>query len=286
VTIRAGGPQAEDAAAALAELLETGMGELQPLVQVPETTPLAEPLEPAKELRGISAVPGMAQGPAWRLNQNEIAVQEHASDPKAEREALAAARTKVQAALAAEAQGDQAAAAIAEAHLAMIDDPELDEAAQKLIDSGKSAAFAWCEAIRRFAAPLRASKDARLAERLDDLVDLERRVLAELTGEGVEAETPPEGAILIADTLYPSQLKTFAELGISGIATAAGGATSHAAIIAASLGLPMIVGLGPRLLDIDEGTPLILRGDNLSVAAVAGQVERARDVVARRAARR
>jgi len=286
VTIRAGGPQAEDAAAALAELLETGMGELQPLIQVPETTPLAEPLEPAKELRGISAVPGMALGPAWRLNQNEIAVQEHASDPKAEREALAAARTKVQAALAAEAQGDQAAAAIAEAHLAMIDDPELDEAAQKLIDSGKSAAFAWCEAIRRFAAPLRASKDARLAERLDDLVDLERRVLAELTGEGVEAETPPEGAILIADTLYPSQLKTFAELGISGIATAAGGATSHAAIIAASLGLPMIVGLGPRLLDIDEGTPLILRGDSLSVAADAGQVERARDEVARRAARR
>jgi len=285
VTIRAGGPQAEDATAALAELLETGMGELQPLPVAAQAAPSTQGA-PLKELRGISAVPGMAIGAAWRLKQQEIAVEEHASDPEAERRALAVARAKVEAALAAEAQGDEPAAAIAEAHLAMIGDPDLDHAARELIDAGKSAPFAWREAIRRFAAPLRASSDPRFAERLDDLVDLERRVLAELTGGGADAQRPPEGAILIADTLYPSQLKTFAELGTSGIATAAGGATSHAAIIAASLGLPMIVGLGPRLLEVRDGTPLILRGDSLSVAADAGQVERARDEVARRAARR
>jgi phosphocarrier protein FPr/phosphocarrier protein len=285
MTVRAGGPQADEAVAALVELLETGMGELQPLPVAAQAAPSTQGA-PLKELRGISAVPGMAIGAAWRLKQQEIAVEEHASDPEAERRALAVARAKVEAALAAEAQGDEPAAAIAEAHLAMIGDPDLDHAARELIDAGKSAPFAWREAIRRFAAPLRASSDPRFAERLDDLVDLERRVLAELTGGGADAQRPPEGAILIADTLYPSQLKTFAELGTSGIATAAGGATSHAAIIAASLGLPMIVGLGPRLLEVRDGTPLILRGDSLSVAADAGQVERARDEVARRAARR
>src|SRR5579884_2764097 len=65
VTIRAGGPQAEQAVAALADLLATGMGELLPIPQGPEAAP-SEALPPPRELRGISAVPGLAIGPAWR----------------------------------------------------------------------------------------------------------------------------------------------------------------------------------------------------------------------------
>jgi phosphocarrier protein FPr/phosphocarrier protein len=275
ITIRAGGPQAEQAVAALADLLDTGMGELLPIPQGPEAAP-SEALQPPRELRGISAVPGLAIGPAWRLREQEIAISEHAGDARAEREALAAARARVEAALAAEAQGGGSNADIAAAHLAMIGDPALEETALRLIASGKSAAFAWREAINELTAPLRASSDPRFAERLDDLIDLERRVLVELAGKPLEGPTPPEGAVVLAETIYPSQLKTVAEAGIVGIATAAGGPTSHAAIIAAGLGIPMLVGLGVRLSVIEDGMPLILRGDTLLVAEDDSMLDRAR----------
>jgi phosphocarrier protein FPr/phosphocarrier protein len=107
-----------------------------------------------------------------------------------------------------------------------------------------------------------------------------------LLGEIADPSTPPEGAIVIAETLYPSQLKSFAEASIAGIATAGGGATSHAAIIAASLGLPMAVCLGAALDAVEDGSMLILEGANLTIAADDTEVARARDEVAARAAHR
>jgi phosphocarrier protein FPr/phosphocarrier protein len=285
IVIRAGGRQAGDAVAALAGLIGSGMGELQPLADHEPSA--GQPITPltAGELRGVSAVPGMAIGPCWRLRQAEIAIPEEAGEPDSEREALAAARSRVEAALEAEAQGDHSGAGIAAAHLAMVGDPGVDEAAQRLIGAGKSAAFAWREAIKRFAAPLKTSNDPRFAERLDDLMDLERRLLVELTGVAPANSSPPKGAILLADTLFPSQLKALAEAGIAGIATKGGGATSHAAIIAAGLDLPMVVGLGPALAGIADGTPLILRGEMLEIADEAA-IERARAEAARREANR
>jgi multiphosphoryl transfer protein len=284
VSVRANGAEAEQAVAALTELLDSGMGELLPIA--PDKPAAAVPVSPTGELRGIAAVPGMAIGPAWWLKQEAIAVREQADDPAGEHAALAAAHKRVNSALEAETKADGAAADIAAAQLAMLGDPVLDEVAQRLIAGGKSAGFAWREAIEQFAAPLRAASNRRFAERLDDLVDLERRVLSELAGTVDEPPRPPEGAILVADTLYPSQLTHLAEAGIAGIATAAGGATSHAAIIAAGLGLPMIVGLGTGLAGIADGTALFLRGSSLTIAPDAKVLARARGEVTARATRR
>ena len=284
LTLRGGGVQAEAAAAAIADLLDSGMGELRPL----ETSVAPAPTEvPASgEMRGVSAVAGMAVGPAWRFRQTEIALQEQAVDPEQERVSLAAARSRLEAALQTEAQGADPGASIAAAHLAMVEDPGLDEAAQRHLAAGKSAAFAWREAIRQFAAPLRALNDARFAERLDDLMDIERRVLTELGGVTVGTPKPPEGAIVVAETLYPSQLKSFADAGIAGIATSAGGATSHAAIIASGLGLPMVVGLGRALDAVEDGATLILDGASVRIAADDAEVAQTRRQIAARAGRR
>jgi phosphoenolpyruvate-protein phosphotransferase len=284
VSVRANGAEAEQAVAALAELLDSGMGELLPIAQDKPAAP--ESVLASGELRGIAAVPGMAIGPAWWLKQQAIAVREQAEDPAGERTALAAAHKRVGSALEAESKGAGAGADIAAAQLAMLGDPVLDEVAQRLIAGGKSAGFAWREAIEQFAAPLRTASNRRFAERLDDLVDLERRVLSELAGKADEPPRPPEGAILVADTLYPSQLTPLAEAGIAGIATAAGGATSHAAIIAAGLGLPMLVGLGTALAGIADGTTLILRGSGLTIAPDAKLLARARGEVTARESRR
>jgi phosphocarrier protein FPr/phosphocarrier protein len=168
----------------------------------------------------------------------------------------------------------------------MIDDPVLGEMTQRLIGSGRSAAWAWRQALRELGAPLRASADPRFAERLDDLEDLERRVLVELLGDTPDGSAPPPGAIVIADTLYPSQLQVLVQSEIMGVATEGGGVTSHAAIIAAGLGLPMAVGLSRALADIEDGTMLILQDGSLSIVADESELARAREEASARAARR
>ncbi|MEA3080448.1 MAG: multiphosphoryl transfer protein [Sphingomonadales bacterium] len=285
LTVKAGGPQAERAVEILVEMLESGMGELQPIAEDRPAIAAALPETPG-QFHGIAAVAGLAIGPAWRLKKHELAVPESADDPETEQADLFAARERVQSQLEVEAAGNDPGAAIAAAHLVMIGDPLLAELAQRSIAAGKSAGWAWREAMRELAEPLRASTDARFAERLDDLEDLERRVLAELLGNAADPSAPPQGAIVIADTLYPSQLNALARSEIAGIATAGGGVTSHAAIIAAGLGLPMVVGLGAGLAAIEDGAMLIMQGATITVAPDEHELDRARDEAAARAERR
>ncbi|MEO7688960.1 MAG: phosphoenolpyruvate--protein phosphotransferase [Sphingomonas sp.] len=260
--LQGSGPQAAEAVAVLAELIESGMGELLPITAVPPAPPPPPPIAPLpSQLQGVAAVPGLAIGPAFVLRDTDIQVAENAADPGVERKALVAARAAIRAELTANAKGDGPHAAIAVAHLAFLDDPAVEAAAHKAIDAGKSAGFAWRTAIASFAEPLRQSNDRRFAERLDDLRDIERRVLATLAGTVAAPALPPPGAILIADELFPSQLMALAEAGLAGIATGQGGATSHVAIIAAGLDLPMITALGTRILGIEDGAELILDGD-------------------------
>ena len=284
LTIRARGAEAEAAVGAIADLIASGMGELLPVSEAPppETPAVTLP----ETLAGVTAAPGMAIGPAFRLRADTIEAPEQGEAPEAERARLDAARAQVRTSLAAEADGSGAGADIAAAHLALLDDPTLDETARGAIAAGKSAGFAWRQAIAAAAAPLRATRGARFAERLDDLADLERRVLIALLGRDAEPPRPPAGAILVAETLYPSQLLALADAGLAGIATAEGGATSHVAIIAAGLGLPMLTALGPALALVEEGTDLILADGALRIAPEASVIARARADAATRAARR
>ena len=253
LVLRGRGENAEQAVAALAELIEGGMGEglavVPPAVHVPVETPL-----PAM-LRGVIAATGSAVGPAWCLARRCFPIVEEggAGEREALHRALDALRRE-------DTAIGGAAAAIAGAHHAFLADPELIGEAERLIGEGKSAAFAWSRAIERFVAQLGASGDRRFAERIDDLRDLEDRVLGALLGQPTRIEAPA-GAILVAEELLPSQLMALAGSGLAGIATGGGGPTSHVAIIAAGLGLPMVAALGPDVARIADGTMLLLDAD-------------------------
>jgi hypothetical protein len=93
------------------------------------------------------------------------------------------------------------------AHAAFLTDPDLIASAREAIAAGASAGFAWRSACRASAALLRSLGDPRMAERADDLTDIERQVLVQLTGQApAAAPVLGPGDVLLADDLLPSQL--------------------------------------------------------------------------------
>jgi phosphocarrier protein FPr/phosphocarrier protein len=221
-------------------------------------------------LRGIVASPGLAVGPAVQLRRPEISVRETGSGVREENAALDRARAEVRTRLERRALGTPAAdgtrgaaSEIAAAHLELLDDPELLAGARTAIAGGRSAGFAWRAAVRASAATLEALADARLRERVDDLLDLETQVLLALAGNTAGTPTRlPEHAIVIARELLPSQLIALDGARVAGIGMAAGGATSHAAILAAAMGIPALVALGNEVLAVPDGTEVVLDAAN------------------------
>jgi phosphocarrier protein FPr len=105
--------------------------------------------------------------------------------------------------------------------------------------------------------------DPLLAERATDILDIGERVLRLLTG----LETPGSGrpdhpVIIVADDLTPSETVALDPKQVLGFCTAHGGPHAHTAILARAIGLPAIVNAGPGVLDLPDGTPVILDGSS------------------------
>jgi phosphocarrier protein FPr/phosphocarrier protein len=212
------------------------------------------------ELSGVVAVAGFAIGRATRLERTQIVAVESGRGVAHETAELERARSIVRARLSRiGGAGDTTRREIAEAHLAFLDDPLLNETAQEHITAGKSAGFAWRAAIRQSAEQIKALGDARLRERVDDLLDIESHVLLALAGEARPMNHPlPENAVVLADELLPSELVALDRANLRAICLAGGGPTSHVAILAAAMNVPMLVGIGPALRQVPGGERVIV----------------------------
>ncbi|MEG3089195.1 phosphoenolpyruvate--protein phosphotransferase [Sphingomonas sp. PB4P5] len=248
IEIVAHGPDARAAVTAVATLIEHGIEETAQAAATPQATASLDGL-----VLGVRAAPGLAIGAVFQWRATDIQVAEHAADVATETAHLAAARKAL---LAITPHGD-----IAAAHHALLDDPELLAAAGRYIADGKSAAFAWRATTTDHAAAILATRDPLLIERIADLKDIERQLIARLTGTEASLPTPPRGAIVIADEILPSHFAILSSAGIAGICTAYGGPTAHAAILAAAAGIPMIVAAGADVLDLTDASPVILDAD-------------------------
>lgn len=263
VEIRAVGGDAGAAADAVAALLAEAGGSNPTSAQTTMAGAAAGSVG-AGTLPGVIASRGLAVGQAVRLSVREIEVAESGAGVAYESSQLDRARAAVHARLKATcASASATAREIVEAHLQLLDDPELIQNALTHIAEGSSAAYAWRQAIRASIVALRALGDARMAERVDDLLDLERQVLISLGGHaGAAMEELPPDAIVLAEELLPSQLVGLDASRLAGIVLAAGGATSHVSILAAAMGIPALVALWPAVRQIDEGTALLLDADS------------------------
>jgi multiphosphoryl transfer protein len=290
LVVVAKGPDAKEAVDRLSQLIAGGLGdEGHPAAPAPATTTIARIAEPPPQPRsndpnlllGVAASPGLAVGNAYQLRRAEIVVEEEGRGGQYEQERLAAAIARARGELEAlraslHARADPAKAAIFAAHAELLDDPDFLDIANSAIAKGKSAAFAWKKATELHAERLAALRTELLAQRANDVRDVGRRVLLHLTGTTQTPPQYPERSVLIAEELTPSDAATMDTGRVVGFATVRGGATSHVAILARSLGIPAVAGIEPRALEVPNGTPVILEGakGSLRLSPPAAEVER------------
>ncbi|HEU5060529.1 MAG TPA: phosphoenolpyruvate--protein phosphotransferase [Kofleriaceae bacterium] len=247
----------------------------------------------AGRIGGVSASPGLAVGRVVRLDHDEIELPERGSGAEAERAHLAAAVAAVQEEIAhsiraARTRGASKEVGIFEAHAALLDDPEVNAEVDAGIAGGESGGHSFRRVVRAQCAVLKATGSALLAERAADLRDLERRVVRALVGAAAPAPELFPASVLVAEDIGPSDLTRLPRERLVGLCTARGGATSHVAILARSLGLPALVALGARFEELQHGREVLLDADagEVDPAPSAARVAQARTTIAARAAER
>ncbi len=220
--------------------------------------------------RGIGASPGVAIGKALVYKEEEIKidglpVKDINSELNALEKALTATKNQLQAIkTVTEKRLGADKAAIFEAHIMILEDPEmLSQVKDKLSSEGVSAAFALKSVVDSFVSIFDAMGDAYLKERAADIKDVGGRLLKNLLGLPiVDLSTLEEEVILVAHDLTPSDTATMNLDKVLGFITNIGGRTSHTAIMARTLEIPAIVGIGGITELVKAGDIIVLDGSN------------------------
>jgi phosphotransferase system enzyme I (PtsI) len=229
--------------------------------------------ETERELVGIGATPLSGVGTAsWYRPDADLELpdpndeSESDHDSGAERERFETARERAREDLAAERDRarervGEGEAEIFDAHIQFLGDPQIESGVSEEIEGGYGAEHA---VQRAFEDPIAQFEgmDGRMAERADDLRDVRDRLLRVLLDrERTDLGSLPEGTVLLADRLTPSDTVQLDPKQVRGFVTATGGRTSHAAIFARSLAIPAVVGVGDALAGIEAGEEIAVDGE-------------------------
>ena len=226
-------------------------------------------------IQGISGSRGVAVGNVYRYIQEEIVIPDYTVvEDKVEEEigkfaaAMAATLKQLdtirQKAL--EEMGPEEAA-IFEAHMQIAQDPSLSDGIKSLVESSHTnVVAATAQTIETFANIFLGMEDAYMRERGADIKDIGDRLMRNMLGMNPRGLSHISGeVILVAQDLAPSDTASLDKNVVKGIVTAAGGPTSHAAIMARTLEIPAVMGVG----DIES----FLDGDKAAVLGTDGIVE-------------
>jgi phosphoenolpyruvate-protein phosphotransferase len=223
-----------------------------------------------RTLQGIAASRGIGIGPAFHFRRADLRFERcTVEDPAVEwtrcQTALGVACDQLAGVCAkAEIESGAEQAAIFQAQVMMLEDPDLLDTVQTAIqEQWVNAEAALSDAAEMYAQMLESLDDAYLSARAADVRDAATRVLRILLDVD---ESPAAGlttpSIILARDLTPSDTVLLDKSLVVGFCTAEGGATSHTAILARGLGLPAVVGAGKGILEVLDGTPLVLDGSD------------------------
>ena len=227
-------------------------------------------------LSGIGASPGVAVGPVFRLEPEELSVREAEVEAcdldheiQAFRDALDLARhdlTAIRDGIAAEV--GENAAAIYDAHLLILDDPDMIKAVETGVrERHRNAAWVFQAVMSSVAARFEQIDDEYLRERRSDILDCERRVLRYLLGAArrsvADVKSP---AVIVAHDLGPSEVAMLPRDKVLAFVLEVGGRTSHGAIVARGRSIPAVMSVKGALHAVKVG-------DRAAVDGFAGTVE-------------
>lgn len=174
-------------------------------------------------------------------------------------------------------EAGEEAAILFETHQMMLDDLDYVEAIQGLIESDHlNAEAAVSDTGVQFAEMFAAMDDSYMQARAADVKDISNRVVGILMGAvqgGIDSDVP---VILASDDLAPSETVQLDKSKILGFVTAGGSGNSHTAILARTMGIPAIIGVGDQLKEAYEGKEVFVDGQTGEVVVDADEVTRDR----------
>ncbi|MDR1789310.1 MAG: phosphoenolpyruvate--protein phosphotransferase [Opitutaceae bacterium] len=230
------------------------------------------PANPGKTetvLRGVSASQGIAHGPVLRHIQGDIEVPSHTVEPterarEVERfeQALLVTRRQLQELMTQVQNVSADEARIFDAHLLVIEDPALiGETIREFEAGGLNIAACFNRVAQRYIKAFANIDDEYLRERAGDIRDVTQRVLQNLLGRQIRTLGEQAGGrVVVANDITPSAAAGLERSGILGFATDAGSKTSHAVIVARSLKVPAVVGLGDFTGRVRDGDSVLVDG--------------------------
>ncbi|HBE8337113.1 TPA: phosphoenolpyruvate--protein phosphotransferase [Staphylococcus aureus] len=225
----------------------------------------------SKLIKGIAASDGVAIAKAYLLVEPDLTFDKNEKVTDVEGEvakfnsAIEASKvelTKIR--NNAEVQLGADKAAIFDAHLLVLDDPELIQPIQdKIKNENANAATALTDVTTQFVTIFESMGNEYMKERAADIRDVSKRVLSHILG--VELPNPSmidESVVIVGNDLTPSDTAQLNKEFVQGFATNIGGRTSHSAIMSRSLEIPAIVGTKSITQEVKQGDMIIVDGLN------------------------
>lgn len=219
------------------------------------------------ELQGTIASPGFTIGKTLLLEEEVISVMENSiNSPETElttlKEALGKTKENLkQEILEATKQKYNTKTEVLQAHLVILEDVSLLEAAKTEIKNGKTDMFAWKVAIDLAIATLKSTGNRLLIERVADFKDVYSRVIKTILDiPNLENINFPPDTILIAKDLIPSDLSKL-NANVKGIVLGLGSSTSHVSLMLRNMGIPTLVAVGEDIINIPDHLDVVLNGN-------------------------
>ena len=224
-------------------------------------------------IQGISGSRGVAVGNVYRYIQEEIVIPDYTvAEDMVEEEigmfAAAMAATLKQLDTIRQKALDEMGpeeAAIFEAHMQIAQDPSLSDGIKSLVESSHTnVVAATAQTIETFANIFLGMEDPYMRERGADIKDIGNRLMRNMLGMNPRGLSHISGeVILVAQDLAPSDTASLDKDVVKGIVTAAGGPTSHAAIMARTLEIPAVMGVGDIESFVDGDKAVVLGTDGI-----------------------
>lgn len=157
--------------------------------------------------------------------------------------------------------GDSDVRDILDAQIQILNDPELKKLIKAKIKEQKfDVKYAIFSSFNQYIELFEDALNERIRERTSDIIAL-RDMLIEILMRSRTDEVIPEKSIIFADTLSPAKVVQFSKTNIEGMVMHTGGFTSHAVILAQSLGIPCVIGVDSKLIHQKDGDLAVLDGD-------------------------